>query len=146
MRTLRGIKQVYEKLKSNPPELINTSNKQNLMFLAVPLLLKRKLNRLLVDLISYRQRLEASYSPDTVQLALLLHVFIDPILIPCVSIVHRPSSSTAYPRIRLIRNRIRIRIRILIRLANCVYILGPNNGKYATLSKQCKTLEANDFY
>lgn len=23
---------------------------------------------------------------------------------------------------------------------------GPNNGKYATLSKQCKTLEANDFY
>lgn len=24
--------------------------------------------------------------------------------------------------------------------------LGPNNGKYATLSKQCKTLEANDFY
>lgn len=26
------------------------------------------------------------------------------------------------------------------------YISGPNNGKYATLSKQCKTLEANDFY
>lgn len=23
---------------------------------------------------------------------------------------------------------------------------GPNNGKYATLSKQCKTLESNDFY
>ncbi|XP_037036928.1 protein tweety-2 isoform X1 [Bradysia coprophila] len=27
-----------------------------------------------------------------------------------------------------------------------VSIPGPNNGKYATLSKQCKTLEANDFY
>ncbi|XP_037027508.1 protein tweety-like isoform X1 [Bradysia coprophila] len=29
-----------------------------------------------------------------------------------------------------------------------VYFSGPNktNGKYATLSKQCKTLEANDFY
>ncbi|XP_037921875.1 protein tweety [Hermetia illucens] len=26
------------------------------------------------------------------------------------------------------------------------YSKGPNNGKYATLSKQCKTLEANDFY
>lgn len=26
------------------------------------------------------------------------------------------------------------------------YLAGPNNGKYATLSKQCKTLEANDFY
>lgn len=26
------------------------------------------------------------------------------------------------------------------------YMAGPNNGKYATLSKQCKTLEANDFY
>ncbi|XP_055389614.1 protein tweety-like isoform X2 [Condylostylus longicornis] len=26
------------------------------------------------------------------------------------------------------------------------HTLGPNNGKYATLSKQCKTLEANDFY
>ncbi|XP_035779420.1 protein tweety-2-like isoform X1 [Anopheles albimanus] len=25
-------------------------------------------------------------------------------------------------------------------------IMGPNNGKYATLSKQCKTLESNDFY
>lgn len=24
--------------------------------------------------------------------------------------------------------------------------LGPNNGKYATLSKQCKTLESSDFY
>lgn len=23
---------------------------------------------------------------------------------------------------------------------------GPNNGKYATLSKHCKTLDANDFY
>lgn len=23
---------------------------------------------------------------------------------------------------------------------------GPNNGKYATLSKQCKTLESSDFY
>lgn len=22
----------------------------------------------------------------------------------------------------------------------------PHNGKYATLSKQCKTLESNDFY
>lgn len=26
------------------------------------------------------------------------------------------------------------------------HVLGPNNGKYATLSKQCKTLEANDYY
>ncbi|XP_055857390.1 protein tweety-2-like isoform X1 [Episyrphus balteatus] len=26
------------------------------------------------------------------------------------------------------------------------YLAGPNNGKYATLSKQCKTLESNDFY
>ncbi|XP_051857858.1 protein tweety isoform X1 [Drosophila albomicans] len=26
------------------------------------------------------------------------------------------------------------------------HMTGPNNGKYATLSKQCKTLEANDFY
>ncbi|EDV92450.1 GH24927 [Drosophila grimshawi] len=26
------------------------------------------------------------------------------------------------------------------------YLPGPNNGKYATLSKQCKTLESNDFY
>ncbi|XP_055708757.1 protein tweety-2 [Phlebotomus papatasi] len=26
------------------------------------------------------------------------------------------------------------------------YLSGPNNGKYATLSKQCKTLESNDFY
>ncbi|XP_035902318.1 protein tweety-2-like isoform X2 [Anopheles stephensi] len=25
-------------------------------------------------------------------------------------------------------------------------MMGPNNGKYATLSKQCKTLESNDFY
>ncbi|CAG7728914.1 unnamed protein product [Allacma fusca] len=25
-------------------------------------------------------------------------------------------------------------------------LLGPNNGQYATLSKQCKTLESNDFY
>ncbi|XP_058126799.1 protein tweety-2-like isoform X2 [Anopheles coustani] len=25
-------------------------------------------------------------------------------------------------------------------------MIGPNNGKYATLSKQCKTLESNDFY
>lgn len=25
-------------------------------------------------------------------------------------------------------------------------LAGPNNGKYATLSKQCKTLESNDFY
>ncbi|XP_077288942.1 tweety [Arctopsyche grandis] len=25
-------------------------------------------------------------------------------------------------------------------------MLGPNNGKYATLSKQCKTLESSDFY
>ncbi|XP_037900104.1 protein tweety-2-like isoform X2 [Glossina fuscipes] len=26
------------------------------------------------------------------------------------------------------------------------YLSGPNNGKYATLSKQCKTLESSDFY
>lgn len=26
------------------------------------------------------------------------------------------------------------------------YAAGPNGGKYATLSKQCKTLESNDFY
>ncbi|GAB0094936.1 Protein tweety homolog [Sergentomyia squamirostris] len=26
------------------------------------------------------------------------------------------------------------------------YSSGPNSGKYATLSKQCKTLESNDFY
>lgn len=26
------------------------------------------------------------------------------------------------------------------------HLAGPNNGKYATLSKQCKTLESNDFY
>ncbi|XP_055305610.1 protein tweety-2 isoform X2 [Sitodiplosis mosellana] len=26
------------------------------------------------------------------------------------------------------------------------YAAGPNSGKYATLSKQCKTLESNDFY
>ncbi|XP_055634258.1 protein tweety-2-like [Toxorhynchites rutilus septentrionalis] len=26
------------------------------------------------------------------------------------------------------------------------HIAGPNNGKYATLSKQCKTLESSDFY
>ncbi len=26
------------------------------------------------------------------------------------------------------------------------YGVGPNNGKYATLSKQCKTLQDNDFY
>lgn len=25
-------------------------------------------------------------------------------------------------------------------------LTGPNNGKYATLSKQCKTLESSDFY
>lgn len=25
-------------------------------------------------------------------------------------------------------------------------LAGPNNGKYATLSKQCKTLESSDFY
>lgn len=25
-------------------------------------------------------------------------------------------------------------------------VSGPNNGKYATLSKQCKTLESSDFY
>ncbi|XP_031632317.1 protein tweety-2 isoform X2 [Contarinia nasturtii] len=29
---------------------------------------------------------------------------------------------------------------------NSNYAAGPNNGKYATLSKQCKTLESNDFY
>lgn len=28
----------------------------------------------------------------------------------------------------------------------CLRNAGPNNGKYATLSKQCKTLQANDFY
>lgn len=26
------------------------------------------------------------------------------------------------------------------------HFVGPNNGKYATLSKQCKTLQDNDFY
>lgn len=26
------------------------------------------------------------------------------------------------------------------------HVSGPNNGKYATLSKQCKTLESSDFY
>ncbi|XP_021704383.1 protein tweety-2 isoform X2 [Aedes aegypti] len=26
------------------------------------------------------------------------------------------------------------------------HLAGPNNGKYATLSKQCKTLESSDFY
>ena len=25
-------------------------------------------------------------------------------------------------------------------------LLGPNMGQYATLSKQCKTLESSDFY
>lgn len=25
-------------------------------------------------------------------------------------------------------------------------MLGPNTGQYATLSKQCKTLESSDFY
>jgi len=25
-------------------------------------------------------------------------------------------------------------------------MLGPNQGQYATLSKQCKTLESSDFY
>lgn len=25
-------------------------------------------------------------------------------------------------------------------------LLGPNKGQYATLSKQCKTLESSDFY
>ena len=25
-------------------------------------------------------------------------------------------------------------------------LLGPNSGQYATLSKQCKTLESSDFY
>ncbi|PSN35143.1 Protein tweety-2 [Blattella germanica] len=25
-------------------------------------------------------------------------------------------------------------------------MLGPNHGQYATLSKQCKTLESSDFY
>jgi hypothetical protein len=25
-------------------------------------------------------------------------------------------------------------------------LLGPNTGQYATLSKQCKTLESSDFY
>jgi len=29
---------------------------------------------------------------------------------------------------------------------SATYLPGPNNGKYATLSKQCKTLESNDFY
>lgn len=29
---------------------------------------------------------------------------------------------------------------------NSSYAAGQNNGKYATLSKQCKTLESNDFY
>lgn len=29
---------------------------------------------------------------------------------------------------------------------NNLIVTGPNNGKYATLSKQCKTLEANDYY
>lgn len=34
----------------------------------------------------------------------------------------------------------------------CAYVIlcgtlqGPTNGKYATLSQQCKTLEANDYY
>ena len=25
-------------------------------------------------------------------------------------------------------------------------LMGPNTGQYATLSKQCKTLESSDFY
>ncbi len=25
-------------------------------------------------------------------------------------------------------------------------LLGPNKGQYATLSKQCRTLESSDFY
>jgi len=29
---------------------------------------------------------------------------------------------------------------------NEVPLLGPNMGQYATLSKQCKTLESSDFY
>lgn len=30
--------------------------------------------------------------------------------------------------------------------SHSAHMTGPNNGKYATLSKQCKTLESNDFY
>jgi hypothetical protein len=30
--------------------------------------------------------------------------------------------------------------------SHSAHLPGPNNGKYATLSKQCKTLESNDFY
>ena len=30
--------------------------------------------------------------------------------------------------------------------ANEEPLLGPNMGQYATLSKQCKTLESSDFY